>query len=220
VTARAGGPEEQGPREQRRRQRQDLSRAQVLDAAEYVFARKGFHDATIKEIASRAEFSVGAVYGFFENKDDLFAQIYRRRGREFMAGMRTVLDGGGGDGARERLHRLAEFQVGFFRAHADFGRLFLRSSGVPLGDGNTPVDRAVAENYTEAMNLQAKLFREGQDRGELRDGDPDVLALLFSGIVSAYQATDPVVVADAPPGTERMALAELHEIVDGAFAAR
>jgi AcrR family transcriptional regulator len=207
---------DRSPREQRREQRLELSRRQVLDAAEYVFARKGFHDATIKEIAARAEFSVGAVYGFFENKDDLFAQIYRRRGAEFMAGMRAVLDDHGP--ARDRLHHLATFQVQFFRDHADFGRLFLRSSGIPLSKGSAPADRAIAENYTEAMNLQAKLFRDGQDRGELRDGDPEVLALLFSGLVSAYQATDPVVVAGAPPGTERMALAELHEVLDGAFA--
>jgi AcrR family transcriptional regulator len=204
------------PRERRREQRLELSRNQVLDAAEHVFARKGFHDATIKEIAARAEFSVGAVYGFFENKDDLFAQIYRRRGGEFMAGMRAVLDEPGP--TRERLHRLATFQVEFFREHADFGRLFLRSSSVPPTEASTLVDRTVADNYTEAMNLQAKLFREGQESGELRDGDPEVLALLFSGLVSAYQATDPVVVAGAPAGSERMALAELHDVLDGAFA--
>ena len=80
------------------------------------------------------------------------------------------------------------------------------------------VDRTVADNYTEAMNLQAKLFREGQESGELRDGDPEVLALLFTGVVSAYQATDPVVVAGAPAGSERMTLAELHDVLDGAFA--
>ena len=63
----------------------------ILDAAEAVFARKGFHDATVKEIAAAAEFSVGGVYSFFEDKDDLFVQIYLRRGAEFMAGMRAVL---------------------------------------------------------------------------------------------------------------------------------
>ena len=80
------------PRELRRQQHQQLSRAQILDAAEAVFARKGFHDATVKEIAAAAEFSVGGVYSFFEDKDDLFVQIYLRRGSEFMAGMRAVLE--------------------------------------------------------------------------------------------------------------------------------
>ena len=55
------------------------------------------------------------------------------------------------------------------------------------------IDRSPVENYTEAMNLQAKLFREGQETGALRDGDPEVLGRLFSGIVSAYQAADPLI---------------------------
>ena len=206
---------EPSPRELRRRQHQQLSRSQILDAAEAVFARKGFHDATVKEIATAAEFSVGGVYSFFADKDDLFVQIYLRRGSEFMAGMRTVLAEPGRPLAA--LHRLADFQVGFFRTHANFGRLYLRASGVTLGELVSKIDQAVVENYTEAMNLQTKLFRDGQDAGELREGDPEVLAMLFSGLLSAYQSTDPTVVT-AADATERMTVAELHEIIDGAFA--
>ena len=206
---------EPSPRELRRRQHQQLSRSQILDAAEAVFARKGFHDATVKEIATAAEFSVGGVYSFFADKDDLFVQIYLRRGSEFMAGMRAVLAEPGRPIAA--LHRLADFQVGFFRTHANFGRLYLRASGVTLGELVSKIDQAVVENYTEAMNLQTKLFRDGQDTGELREGDPEVLAMLFSGLLSAYQSTDPTVVT-AADATERMTVAELHEIIDGAFA--
>lgn len=208
--APAGAP---GPREVRRRLREELGRAQILDAAEEVFARKGFHDATVKEIAAAAEFSVGGVYSFFADKDDLFVQIYLRRGAEFMEGMRAVV--GDGSSPRATLHRLVDHQVDFFREHANFGRLFLRASGVTLGALESRIDQAVSDNFTEAMTLQAKLFRAGQDAGELRDGDPEVLARLFSGIVSAYQATDPLVVGDGRE--ERMTRAELHEIVDAAF---
>jgi AcrR family transcriptional regulator len=197
------------PRELRRRRHQELSRNQILDAAEAVFARKGFHDATVKEIAAAAEFSVGGVYSFFADKDDLFVQIYLRRGAEFMAGMRAVLTDPGP--ARDTMHRLAEYQVRFFREHADFGRLYLRGSGATLGELVSKADRTIVENYTEAMNLQAKLFRDGQDAGALRDGDPEVLAAMFSGIVAAFQAADVEAV-------DRMTIEELHEILDGAFA--
>ena len=60
-----------------------------------------------------------------------------------------------------------------------------------MGDLESKIDQAVADNYAEAMALQAKLFREGQESGEFRDGDIEVLARLFSGLVSAYQAVDP-----------------------------
>lgn len=206
-----------GLRAERRAQHQELSRRQILDAAEEIFARKGFHEATIKEIATRAEFSVGAVYSFFENKDDLFVQIYLRRGGEFMDGMRTLL--AAGHDPLAQLLRLATFQIEFFREHANFGRLFLRASGVTLGDLESKIDRAVADNFVEAMNLQSKLLRQGQDSGSLREGDPDVLARLFSGLVSSYQATDPVVTAGAAPGTEPMPLDEFLAVIDAAFRA-
>ncbi len=222
MSAAAGEAHALSPREQRRLHHRHLSRMQILDAAEEVFARKGFHDATIKEIAARAEFSVGGVYSFFTEKDDIFVQIFMRRGSEFMEGMRRVLEAPGG--ARDAMHRLASYQVGFFREHASFGRLFLRTSGVTLGDLDSKIDKTAVENYTEAMNLQSKMFRAGQDAGELRDGDPEVLAMLFSGIVSAYQATDPLIVDspimnDGRTRTERMTLDELHEILDAAFRA-
>jgi AcrR family transcriptional regulator len=209
-------PGDLSPRELRRVKHRHLSRMQILDAAEEVFARKGFHDATVKEIAAAAEFSVGGVYSFFAEKDDVFVEVFTRRGSEFMAGMRTVLAEPGSP--RAALHRLADFQVAFFREHASFGRLFLRSSGVTLGALETKIDTSTVENYTEAMNLQAKLFRDGQDAGELREGDPDVLGRLFSGLVSAYQAADPLVVGNGAAASEAMPVEELHEILDAAFS--
>src|ERR1700737_2524797 len=113
-------------REERRLRQQEVSRTQLLDAAEEVFGRKGFHETTLKEVAELAEFSVGSVYSFFENKDDLFRQIFVRRGEEFMTGMRAILTDEGSP--LEQLHMLVDFQIGFFRKHPHFGRLYLRHS--------------------------------------------------------------------------------------------
>jgi TetR/AcrR family transcriptional regulator len=202
------------PRELRRQQRQELGRAQILDAAEAAFSRRGFHETTVAEIASLAEFSVGAVYGFFADKDDLYAQVWLRRGAEFMDGMRAAL--GSERSPRERMHDLADFQVAFFREHAAFARLFLRTAGPVIGPLGAS-EGTVAGNYTEAMTLQADLFRSGTAAGELRAGDPEVLASMFSGMVAAYQASDPGV-ADTEGAAHRMPLDELHAILDAAFA--
>jgi TetR/AcrR family transcriptional regulator len=203
-------------REQRRRQHQELSRGQLLDAAEEVFGRKGFHETTLKEVAELAEFSVGSVYSFFTNKDDLFRQIFVRRGDEFMPGLRTVLRADGAPPV-DQLHALVDFQIGFFRQHPRFGRLFLRYSSATMSSADREVDAATAANYAESMALQAALFARGQAAGVFRPGDPEVLARLFSGLMSAYQALDPAVMSD---GTgERYPLADLHELVGRAFLA-
>lgn len=205
-------------REQRRLQHQDLSRGQLLDAAEEVFGRKGFHEATLKEVAELAEFSVGSVYSFFDNKDDLFRQIFVRRGDEFMPTLRDALHPGNGT-PLEQLHRLVDFEVGFFRRHPRFGRLYLRYSSATTMSADRRADAAIAANYDESMALQADMFARGQRQGVFRTGDPHVLARLFSGLISAYQVLDPAVMSDDPAAGERLALTDLHDIVERAFAA-
>jgi TetR/AcrR family transcriptional regulator len=204
-------------RDQRRQLHHDVSRSQLLDAAEEVFGRKGFHEATLKEVAELAEFSVGSVYSFFENKDDLFRQIFLRRGDEWMTGMSEVL--GAGRDPLVELHGLVDFEVGFFRRYPQFGRLFLRYSSATMPSSEGQIDPVVAARYDEAMRRQADLFRRGQATGQLRAGDPEVLARLLSGMISAYQSLDPAVVSDDVATTERLPLAELHEIIVAAFAA-
>jgi AcrR family transcriptional regulator len=203
-------------REERRLRQQDISRSELLDAAEEVFGRKGFHEATLKEVAELAEFAVGSVYSFFENKDDLFRQIFIRRGEQFMPQLRAIL-GDTSSGPVEQLHTLVDFEVGFFRAHPHFGRLYLRYSSATSLSTDREIDTVMKERYDDAMRLQAALFRRGQRAGVMRRGDPEVLARLFSGLISAYQALDPSVVSDDPEPGERLSLRELHDIVERAF---
>ena len=209
------GLEASSRREVRRARHQDLSRTQLLDAAERVFGEKGFHDATLSEIAELAEYSVGSVYSFFEGKEDLFSQIFVRRGDEFMPGMRAIVEGTGS--TSEKLHRLVDFQVGFFRAHNQFGRLFLRYTNIALVSQPGDLDDSIARNYDESMRLQSELIAGGQRAGQFHQGDPTVLAHLFSGLIASYQAMDPSVVSHEADAPERLPLPELHLLVKRAF---
>lgn len=204
-------------REQRRVQQQDLSRTQMLDAAEAVFGEKGYYDATLKDIAERAEFSVGSVYSFFENKDDLFTSVFLRRGDELLPTLHAVAASDASP--TEQLHQLVDIEIGFFRQHRDFGRLYLRTSSATTMSPERRVDEAMRGRFQEAMDLQASIIERGQALGEFRAGDPLALATLFSGMVAAYQATDPAVVGDEPDPPDRLPLAALHDMIQRAFAA-
>lgn len=54
-----------------KRRRGHLRVAAILDAAEQVFAEKGFEAATMTEIAARSKTAIGSLYRFFPNKDVL-----------------------------------------------------------------------------------------------------------------------------------------------------
>ena len=62
-------------REESKRRTREL----LLDAAEAVFAEKGFWGASVEEVAEEAGFSTGAVYSNFGGKDDLFLALLDRR---------------------------------------------------------------------------------------------------------------------------------------------
>lgn len=213
MAKRAASTTTSGRRLQRRMQHQDLSRQQLLDAAEEVFGAKGFHETTLKEIAELAEFSVGSVYSFFESKDDLFRQIFARRGDELLAEMEGVLASGAAP--TEQLHRLVDVEIGFFREHPHFGRLSLRYANVTRLAADTPVDVRIGSDYQRAMTLQAEVFSRGQRSGSLGAGDPEALSRLFSGLVLSFQTLDAASVAGSD---EWYPLESFHELVERAFA--
>jgi AcrR family transcriptional regulator len=70
-----------------RRDSQAQTRADLLAAARQVFLRRGFHAATLDEIAELAGYTKGAVYSNFAGKDDLFlallADHYARRAEAY-----------------------------------------------------------------------------------------------------------------------------------------
>jgi TetR/AcrR family transcriptional regulator len=218
-------------RSQLRQRQQELSRSLILDAAETVFGRKGYHDATLREVAELAEFSVGSIYSFFAGKEDLFAQLFLRRGTEFRSRMQEILspdtslepssapDQLEGSSPLEQLAELVAFQVGFFRAHRDFSRVYLHHANAALQFDDPEIGALLNANTAEALAMQAELIRRGQHDGQFRAGDPAVLARLFSGIVSAFQAVDPAVVSDDESAIEVFGLDELQALVRSAFAA-
>ncbi|MFQ5886708.1 MAG: TetR/AcrR family transcriptional regulator [Anaerolineae bacterium] len=50
---------------------------QILEAAAQVFAQKGYHAATTKEIAAQAGVSEGTIYNYFQSKEDLLLSVPR-----------------------------------------------------------------------------------------------------------------------------------------------
>lgn len=58
----------------------EARRTQILDAAVHVFAEKGFHKATIRDVAQAAGVADGTIYNYFKNKQDLLVAMIARLG--------------------------------------------------------------------------------------------------------------------------------------------
>jgi TetR/AcrR family transcriptional regulator len=203
-------------REQRRRQVELMSETHLLDAAERVFAEKGYVGATMKEIADAAEFSVGALYNFFPGKEGLFAAVMSRRNVEFTAIFATALAGEAP--ARARLRMMIDVSCDYYLDQRPFMRLFQQAIGRAWLNIKSSFNEENYHQYEEIMAMEAAVFRVGIASGEIRDGDPEMMAAVFAGAVQAYLARRILDEGDA--GDERASRKALIAMLERAFLRR
>jgi AcrR family transcriptional regulator len=80
-----------------RKETQERTRERVLAAAAKVFARRGYHRATVDEIASEAGHTIGALYSNFAGKEELFMALADRQVAERVAEVGAIADAAEGD---------------------------------------------------------------------------------------------------------------------------
>jgi AcrR family transcriptional regulator len=209
--ARNGADESVSLREMRRSERLSLGREQILDAAERLFSSQGYHLTSIEQIAKASEFSAGAIYNFFESKQDILLAVLARRGPLELARMRGCLDLDlPGD---EMLVSIVMSIIDFHHQFPDFGRLSTRLSATGL-NSMPGLARLYANGMRQAFDVYAAAIARGQQDGTIRAGDARSLGQLASRMVSAHHAMDPAL-SGTEPG---LSTGEILEILRNAFA--
>lgn len=145
-----------------RERRLEHTRSLLLDAAEEVFAEKGFMAASLDDIAHAAGYTKGAIYKHFATKEDLFLAVNDRYWRRYFDNFAEVMSTATQIGARE-LDEIAERwrQLGRDRGalHAALGHEFtlylLR---------NPDARKRVAAKRTEVVDALAKFIIKGIER--------------------------------------------------------
>src|SRR5262245_46399036 len=138
--------------------RRAQTRRHLLDAAAVVFARKGFHGATIDEVAETAGFTKGAVYSNFENKEDLFfAMVDDRVERQFSI-VSEVLATGPHDRTTQLPHMRELFRSGAIFADDDWELLHLEF--VLYAKRNPAAAEKLAHRAAREREFVAQLIEE------------------------------------------------------------
>jgi AcrR family transcriptional regulator len=109
-----------------RKQRQEHTRACLLEAAGRVFARRGLAQASVDEVAADAGFTKGAVYANFGSKEELFLEMLDRKFAMRLADIEAVLRT---DASPEEQARVAgrEF-LATISGDPEWGRLFVEAA--------------------------------------------------------------------------------------------
>ena len=109
------------------KKKSEETRDRILEAALATFRKRGFEEATMREIASNAGMAVGAAYYYFESKDSIVLAFYERAQEQMQPELRRILDRARTLESRMHgliAHKLAYFSenralLGALSAHAD-----------------------------------------------------------------------------------------------------
>lgn len=169
------------PRREREKLRQ---RQEILAAALDLFSQKGYHNVSMQEIAAKAEFAIGTLYKFFQNKEDLYKTLVLERCDDFAAGLCRAMEQS--EDEVEKLRHYVRFRSDRFRHNLPFVRLFLAESrgiGFNLKAG---LDDEVRKRYYDILQRLASVFASGIDNQRFkRIADPYYLAVALDSVLDA-----------------------------------
>lgn len=158
----------------RQAERRAQTTNRVLDAAAAEFARRGFHAATIDDIARTAGYTKGAVYANFAGKDTLFLALIDRHLEDQLAQLDLLLANTSTADLRIRLRDAAVEQNS---AGGSFGLLMLEFWLYAARDAAAKA--ALAERYQRMRDrLAAAIAERDAARGEELPLTPDEVAAL------------------------------------------
>jgi AcrR family transcriptional regulator len=171
-----------------RERRLEHTRSLLLDAAEDVFAEKGFTAATLDDIAHAAGYTKGAIYKHFATKEDLFLAVSDRYWRRYFDNFAEVMSSGqvGAHELDEIAERWRQLSHDRGAEHAALGHEFTLYLV-----RNPDVRDRVAAKRSEVVEALAKFIVEGIDR---LGGTLTIPPLTFAQILIA--TSDSVVLAD------------------------
>jgi TetR/AcrR family fatty acid metabolism transcriptional regulator len=142
----------------------EFRRNELLIAARAIFSKKGFHEATIDEIAESAEVAKGTVYLYYKSKRDLYLEALRH-GIESMNHELNIKAAELGP-CREKLRILTATKMEFFEENREFFNIYYSELG-KLPSHPAGLD-LVKDLYFAQAKIFAGLLQEGMRRREIR----------------------------------------------------
>jgi TetR/AcrR family fatty acid metabolism transcriptional regulator len=164
------------PRQAGRRSRRPDKHPLILQAAIRVFARHGFFNAQVADVAREAGVAAGTVYLYFKSKDDLLASIFERTMREAMSEGRAAL--AGVVSPHDRLRAIARRHLELLSRDRDLAVVFQ----VELRQSTKHMEEFSETMLRGYLGLIRGVIAEGQAAGAFRsDFSPTVAAKVLFG---------------------------------------
>lgn len=151
-------------------------REAILRAAITIFARKGFFNSKVADIAKAAGIADGTVYLYFKSKDEILHSIFDQAMAEFIGEGRRELEKM--ESPVEKLKKIARLHLEKLGADSDLAVVFQ----IELRGSTKFMQEFSAAGFAEYLDIIKRTIEEGQKSGIFRrDLKPIVCAKIFYG---------------------------------------
>jgi AcrR family transcriptional regulator len=173
---------------------------QMLDAAVEVFSRRGYHGASMDEIAEAAGISKPMLYAYLGAKEELFTACLRREGERLVAALVTTFSPADGTSLDRRLWQGLRAFFTFVAAHRDGWAVLYQQAR-----GEARFAAVLGELRERVIDMVAVLLRNAAAASPGCGADPGALELLAPVLVGAAETLADRLAARPDADPDRMA---------------
>lgn len=159
-------------------------RAEILKTAERLFATKGFYETTMAEIAEAAEFGIGTLYKFFEDKKSLYFATLEEKAEELFSYIRSEVSHE--QGGLNKLYRLVTAHLSFFEENKEFFKIYIRNRYHFEWNIKDEFGEQVHLKYVSYISFVAEVIKEGIQSGKIKKMEPFELAHALTGMINSF----------------------------------
>ena len=170
------------PRREREKLRQ---RQEILMAARDLFSKKGYHCVSMHEIAQNAEFAIGTLYKFFQNKEDLYKALVLEQWDRFEEAVTCAMNES--DDEIEKLRNYVRIRVERFRANLAWVRVFLAERRGMSFNIKAGLDENLRKRHYAFLERLAVVFESGiRSKRFKKIAEPFHLAVALDSAIDAF----------------------------------
>jgi TetR/AcrR family fatty acid metabolism transcriptional regulator len=151
---------------------------QIIDAAIRVFARHGYYNSRVSDIAKEAGMASGTIYLYFKTKDDILVTLFRKKMTRWVEQVRAAI--AVEPDAPAKIRRLVALHFKMLEDHPDLAEVVQ----VELRQGQKFFRGASAQEISAYFALIGSILEEGEAAGAVRQDVPVKVAtkMLFGAM--------------------------------------
>ena len=154
-------------------------RRAILDAAIRVFARQGFHNARVSDVAAEAGVAYGLVYHYFDSKEEILNTLFTERW-QLMLDAIVSIDERQDVAARDKLYMVASFIIDSYHHEPELMKVIIvevTRAANSFGRDHLP---AIREAYSKIAAIVDSARQDGSFKSDI---SADFAAMCFYGAI-------------------------------------